>query len=105
VRPIFLHNDDRIEALVSILGIALLIFDLIEAQPRARLDGEMLPGLLGEGRAGLPTGRSILAAFQGLGLTYTPHGIVLDRLTATQRRILDLLDIKPPWPQSRALTT
>jgi len=99
VRPIFLHNDDRIEALVSVVGIALLIFGLIEAELRDRLDGELLPGLLGEGRPGRPTGRSILAAFQGLGLTYTPHGIALDRLTHTQRRILDLLEIEPPWPQ------
>jgi hypothetical protein len=80
-------------------AIALLIFGLIEAELRARLDGEPLPGLLGEGRAGRPTGRSILAAFQGLGLTYTPQGIVIDRLTTTQRRILELLEIDLPWPE------
>jgi hypothetical protein len=33
------------------------------------------------------------------GFTYTPNGIVLDQLTHTQRRILELLQIKPPWPQ------
>jgi len=100
VRPIFLHNDDRIYALTSIVGIALLIFGLIETQLRKHLDkGELLPGLLPEGRAAKPTGRNILAAFQGLGLTYTPHGIRLDRLTHTQRRILELLDIQPPWPE------
>jgi hypothetical protein len=80
-------------------AIALLIFGLIEAELRARLDGEPLPGLLGEGRAGRPTGRSILGAFQGLGLTYTPQGIVIDRLTTTQRRILELLEIDLPWPE------
>ena len=37
VRPIFLHNDDRVYALLSIVGIALLIFGLIEAQTRAAL--------------------------------------------------------------------
>jgi hypothetical protein len=100
VRPIFLHNDDRIYALVSIVGIALLIFGLIESQLRAVLDDdEQLPGLLPEGRAAKPTGRNVLAAFQGLGLTYTHHGIQLDRLTHTQQRILELLDIQPPWPQ------
>jgi len=100
VRPIFLHNDDRIYALTSIVGIALLIFGLIETELRKRLDdGELIPGLLPEGRAAKPTGRNILAAFQGLGLTYTPHGIRLDRLTHTQRRILELLDIQPPWPE------
>jgi hypothetical protein len=100
VRPIFLHNDDRIYALTSIVGIALLIFGLIETQLRKALgDNELLPGLLPEGRAAKPTGRNVLAAFQGLGLTYTTRGIRLDRLTHTQRRILQLLDIQPPWPE------
>jgi hypothetical protein len=104
VRPIFLHNDDRIHALVSIVGIALLVFGLIESQTRHALgDDQLLPGLLPEGRAAKPTGRNILAAFQGLGLTYTPNGIRLDRLTHTQRRILDLLQIPLPWPEQRQL--
>jgi hypothetical protein len=99
VRPIFLHNDDRVHALLSIVGIALLIFGLIEAQTRAALaDNQQLPGLLPEGRAARPTGRNILSAFQGLGLTYTHHGIQLDPLTDTQQHILDLLQIQPPWP-------
>ena len=99
VRPIFLHNDDRVYALLSIVGIALLIFGLIEAQTRAALnEDQQLPGLLPEGRAAKPTGRNILAAFQGLGLTYTHHGIELDALTDTQQHILDLLQIQPPWP-------
>ncbi|MGH2951886.1 MAG: hypothetical protein ACRDKX_07580, partial [Solirubrobacterales bacterium] len=99
VRPIFLHNDDRIYALVSVVGIALLIFGLIESELRRRLGDEQLPGLLPEGRAAKPTGRNVLAAFQGLGLTYTQQGIALDRLTHTQRRILELLEIEPPWPE------
>jgi hypothetical protein len=45
VRPVFLHNDDRIEALIAVIGIALLIFGLIEAELRASLgDGVPLPG-------------------------------------------------------------
>jgi hypothetical protein len=109
VRPIFLHNDDRIYALTSIIGIALLIFGLIETELRKQLhDNELLPGLLPENRAAKPTGRNVLGAFQGLGLTYTPTGIELDRLTYTptgieldrlthtQRRVLELLDITPP---------
>jgi len=100
VRPIFLHNDDRIAALVSIVGLALLIYGLIETDLRHALgDDHQLPGLLPEGRAARPTGRNILAAFQGLGATYTPHGLRLDRLTTTQRTILDLLRIDLPWPE------
>jgi hypothetical protein len=103
VRPIFLHNDDRIEALVSIVGLALLVFGLIESELRKHLGDQQLPGLLPERRSGPPTARNILAAFQGLGLTYTREGIVLDRLTPTQRRILKLLEIEPPWPEQKSL--
>ena len=100
VRPIFLHNDDRIYALTSIIGIALLIFGLIETELRKTIDDhELLPGLLPENRAAKPTGRNVLSVFQGLGLTYTQAGIRLDRLTHTQRRILELLQINPPWPE------
>lgn len=105
VRPIFLHNDDRIEALISIVGLALVVFGLIEIELRRALGGEHLEGLLPEGRAARPTGRNILAAFQGLGLTYTPEGIVLDRLTQTQRRILELLEVPLPWPEQGTLDT
>jgi hypothetical protein len=102
VRPIFLHNDDRIYALTSIIGIALLIFGLIETETRKALaDTELLLGLLPENRAAKPTGRNVLGAFQGLGLTYTHTGIELDRLTPTQRRVLELLDITPPWPEQK----
>jgi len=100
VRPIFLHNDDRVYALLSIVGISLLIFGLIEAQTRAALGpDQQLPGLLPEGRAARPTGRNLLTAFQGLSLTYTHTGIQLDPLTDTQQHILELLQIQPPWPQ------
>lgn len=101
VRPIFLHNDDRVYALISIIGIALLIFGLIESQLRRALAAEeqTLLALLPEERLAKPTGRNILAAFQGLGITYTTSGPRLDLLTPTQKRILELLEIQPPWPE------
>jgi hypothetical protein len=102
VRPVFLHNDDRIEALIAVIGIALLIFGLIEAELRAALgDGVPLPGILPEGRSAKPTARAALAAFDGLSVTYTPAGLVLDRLTQVQRMILALLGIPLPWPESK----
>jgi hypothetical protein len=101
VRPVFLHNDDRINALVAVVGIALLIFGLIEADLRRALGPNTpLPGLLGEGRAAKPTGRSILTTFADLHLTYTTTGPVLDRLTPAQRTILAHLDIPLPWPET-----
>jgi hypothetical protein len=101
VRPVFLHNDDRIHALIAVIGIALLIFGLIEAELRAALgDGVPLPGILPEDRAAKPTARAVLAAFDGLHLTYTPAGIVLDHLSPVQRQILALLNIPLPWPEN-----
>lgn len=102
VRPVFLHNDDRIEALIAVVGIALLIFGLIETELRHRLDTDTMTGLLPEGRAAKPTGRNILAAFNHLGLTYTNHGPILDHLTTTQRHILAHLNIPIPWPEQPA---
>jgi transposase len=104
VRPIFLHNDDRIYALISIIGIALLIFGLLETQLRNALQADAQQhdkrlALLPEDRLAKPTGANILSAFQGLDLTYTHRGIELDPLTPTQQRILELLQIQPPWPQ------
>lgn len=100
VRPLFLHNDDRIEALISVVGLALTVFGLIEAAVRRALGpSERLEGLLPEGRDAIPTGRALLAAFQGLGVTYTDRGLQLDPLTATQRRILELLHIHVTWPE------
>src|SRR6266516_1818039 len=97
VRPVFLHNDDRIHALIAVIGISLLIFGLIEAGLRAALGPDApLPGILPEGRAAKPTARAVLAAFDGLHLTYTPAGIVVDSLTHVQRTIFALLNIPLP---------
>ena len=79
-----------------------MIFGLIETQLRQALDADdhhdkRLP-LLPESRLSKPTGANTLAAFQGLDLTYTHHGIELDPLTPTQQRIMNLLGIQPPWP-------
>jgi hypothetical protein len=99
VRPIFLHNDDRIEALIAIVGIALLIFGLIEADLRRALGEDTpLPGILPEHRDAIPTARAVLTAFAGLHATYTPTGLVLDPLTPVQRLTLAHLNI--PLPNS-----
>jgi len=107
VRPIFLHNDDRIGALIAVIGIALLIYGLIEADLRAALGPDtLLPGILPEHRDAMPTARAVLAAFTDLHATYTNNGgLVLDRLTPVQRRILAHLDIALPWPETHSATT
>jgi transposase len=106
VRPIFLHNDDRIHALIAVIGIALLVYGLIEADLRAALGPDTpLPGILPEHRDAVPTARAVLTAFTDLHATYTTGGLVLDRLTTVQRRILAHLDIPLPWPEVHSTTT
>jgi transposase len=106
VRPIFLHNDDRIHALIAVIGIALLIYGLIEADLRAALGpNTALPGLLPEHRDAVPTARAVLTAFTDLHATYTTDGLVLDQLTTVQRLILAHLNIPLPWPETRSTTT
>ena len=107
VRPVFLHNDDRIHALVAVIGIALLIYGLIEADLRAALGPDSpLTGLLPEHRDAMPTARAVLAAYADLHATYTNNsGLVLDRLTTVQRRILAYLEIPLPWPETHSATT
>jgi hypothetical protein len=103
-RPIFLHNDDRIHALIAVIGIALLIYGLIEADLRAALGPHTpLPGILPEHRNAEPTARAVLAAFTDLHATYTSTGgLALDQLTPTQRRILAHLDIPSHGPKHTA---
>ena len=106
VRPIFMHNDDRIHALIAVIGIALLVYGLIEADLRAALGPDTpLPGILPEHRNAVPTTRAVLSAFTDLHATYTTGGLVLDRLTTVQRRILAHLDIPLPWPEAHSTTT
>jgi hypothetical protein len=106
VRPIFLHNDDRIHALIAVVGIALLVYGLIEADLRVALGPDTpLPGILPEHRAAVPTARAVLTAFTDLHATYTTSGLVLDRLTTVQRLILAHLDIPLPWPETHSTTT
>ena len=46
----------------------------------------------------------MLTAFADLHATYTTTGLVLDRLTPTQRLILAHLDIPLPWPETPTTT-
>jgi hypothetical protein len=106
VRPVFLHNDDRIHALIAVVGIALLVYGLIEADLRAALGPDTpLPGLLPEHRDAVPTARAVLAAFTDLHATYTGGGLALDRLTTIQRLILAHLNIALPWPETLSTPT
>ena len=75
VRPIFLHNDDRIDALVSIVGLALVVFGLIESDLRNALGpDEYLEGLLPEGRAAAPPAATSSPPSKALDSPTAPTG-------------------------------
>jgi transposase len=101
VAPMFLKNNRRIAALITVICLALLIFCLIERQvrhtiaPQTKLDG------LYVGRPAKPTGRLIFEALSRLRLIPAtggqPPGI--PQPSPLQLRLLTLLDIDPTRPK------
>jgi hypothetical protein len=98
VAPMFLHNNRRIEALITVICIALLIFCLVEREVRRQIaPATTMVGIYPENRAVKPTGRLIFAALAGMRLTpstsTTPPSI--PRPTDTQLRLLEILHVDP----------
>ena len=97
VAPIFLKNNRRIEALLSVICLALLIFCLVERQVRHAIEPELtMTGFPGRPKA-RPTGRLIFEALSRLVLvparaTGPPVVPAPPELPA---RILELLDVDP----------
>jgi len=98
VAPLFLKNNRRIAALLTVICLALLIFSLIEREVRRAIAPERtMRGLYPENRPARPTGRMILAALANMRLTpATRDGpAVIPHPSDTQLRLLQLLDIDP----------
>ncbi len=93
LRPIFLHRDDRIEALVFVNMLALLVYSVLELKCR---------------RQGLTvTGEAVLKAFAYLAVIYTTFadGSVLlrvEELNDFQRKVVQALG-QSWWPATAAL--
>jgi len=100
VAPIFLKNNRRITALITVICLALLIFCLIERQirqaiaPHTTLDG------LYAGRPAKPTGRLIFEALARLRLIPAANGQPpgIPQPPPPQARLLDLLGVDPTRP-------
>jgi transposase len=98
VSPMFLHNNRRIEALITVICLALLIFCLIEREVRSQLAPETtMVGIYPENRAVKPTGRLIFAALAGMRLTpaTATRPPIIPRPNQTQLRLLDMLHVDP----------
>ena len=97
VAPIFLQNNRRIEALLSVICLALLIFCLIERNVRRALEPDQkMTGFPGRPTA-RPTGRLIFAALAELRLIPATANAppIVPAPTGIQARLLKLLAVDP----------
>ena len=97
VAPMFLKNNRRIEALISVICLALLIFSLVERAVRLALNPTAkFPGLWA-GRAAKPTVQLVFTALSSLRLvpaTDTAPAQIPQPLPL-QARLLQLLGVDP----------
>jgi transposase len=101
VAPMFLKNNKRIAALVTIVCLALLIFCLVEREVRkAAGQGKKINGLYA-GRPAVPTGRLVFQALSGLRLLPGDRGDpwVVPRPSAVAVHLLELLQVDPRQPR------
>ncbi len=98
VSPMLLHNNRRIQALITVICLALLIFCLVERAVRLAISpAATMIGLYPERRAMKPTGRLIFAALAGMRLIpATPNSpALIPRPSDIQMHLLDLLHVDP----------
>ncbi|MHB8246265.1 MAG: hypothetical protein ACYDGN_13110 [Acidimicrobiales bacterium] len=101
VAPMFLKNNRRIEALISVICLALLIFSLVERAVRLALSPVVKLAGLWAGRPAKPTGRLIFGALSRLRLISANAGrpAEIPRPPPLQARLLDLLGVDPRRPR------
>jgi Domain of unknown function (DUF4277)/Transposase DDE domain len=99
VAAIYLKNNRRITAMITVVCLALLIFSLIERQVRGALHAQGRTTVAGlyAGRPAVPTTRLIFQALTGLRLIPATNGNphTIPQPTPLQLEILDLLDVNP----------
>jgi transposase len=101
VAPMFLKNNRRIAALITVICLALLIFCLIERQVRAAIAPAVTLDGLYVGRPAKPTGRLIFEALARLRLIPATDGQPpgIHEPPPLQARLLALLDVDPTKPR------
>jgi len=97
VAPMFLRSNRRIEALISVICLALLIFCLVERALRLAIAPALVLAGLWAGRPAKPTGRLIFTALSRLRLipATATSPAVIPRPPPLQARILELLGVDP----------
>ncbi|EWM14546.1 IS1634 family transposase [Kutzneria sp. 744] len=101
VAPLFVKNNRRIAALITVICLALLIFCLIERQVRQAIAPHITLDGLYAGRPAKPTGRLIFEALARLRLIPAVNGQPpgIPQPPPLQARLLDLLGVDPTQPR------
>ncbi len=101
IAPMFLKNNRRIEALISVICLALLIFSLTERAVRLALNPEIKLAGLWAGQPAKPTGQLIFTALAHLRLTpaTNTNPPEIPRPPPLQTRLLELLGVDPRRPR------
>ena len=101
VAPMFLKNNRRIEALISVICLALLIFSLVERAVRLAISPAVKLAGLWAGQAAKPTGRLIFTALSRLRLVpaSATGPAQIPRPPPLQARLLELLRVDPRRPR------
>jgi transposase len=97
----FLKNNRRIEALISVICLALLIFSLVERAVRLALSPVVKLAGLWAGQAAKPTGRLVFIALSQLRLipASETNPAEIPRPPPLQARLLELLSVDPRRPR------
>jgi transposase len=100
VAPLFVQSNRRIQALVSVICLALLIFCLVERQVRRAIAPDLTLDGLYVGQPAKPTGRLIFEALARLRLIpasgHDPP--IIPQPPPLQARLLHLLNVDPTQP-------
>ncbi len=101
VAPMFLKNNRRIEALISVICLALLVFALVERAARLALHPALTLPELWARRPARPTGKLIFTALSQLRLVPATdtNPAYIPRPPPLQARLLELLDVDPRNPR------
>ncbi|MGH9006023.1 MAG: IS1634 family transposase, partial [Acidimicrobiia bacterium] len=100
VAPMFLQSNRRIQALVTVICLALLIFCLVERQVRRAIAPDRTLDGLYVGQPAKPTGRLVFEALAQLRLIPASgnHPPIIPRPPPLQAQLLHLLDVDPTRP-------
>ena len=97
VAPMFLKNNRRIEALISVICLALLIFSLVERAVRLAISPAIKLAGLWAGQPAKPTGRLIFTALDRLRIVPATSNTIalIPRPPPLQAQLLELLGVDP----------